>query len=462
MNSLFYRLAPGRSTRINLCVDLFLVVVSLVAADRLSGRESGTPLIGLAGGACVTWLVTGTALRHYNPWPRRQPMDDVAMICVLVLAVATTLAFAGTLGLSAAVPQVGWFLMVCTPAIGVLRLLVFRLLSSREGPFDEVLVLGIGALGRATGEYVEKHPTRRRVLGYLSLPDEDPVRCRPIGRYLGMIDRLAKCLAKYPVAEVYVAGNPVRHGDAMQAAIHTCEQAGVSFALPAYTFRLERSQPAARGSIPDGYVHYQSVTSKPYQMALKRLIDIVASGAALWILSPFFLLVAVLIKVTSPGPVIFRQVRVGLYGKRFNFLKFRSMVADADKLRANLADRNEQTGPVFKIRNDPRITPLGRFLRKYSIDELPQLVNVLRGDMSLVGPRPPLPSEVALYEPWQRRRLSVRPGLTCFWQVSGRNEISFETWMYLDMRYIDHWSLRKDLALILKTVPVVVTGRGAS
>src|SRR5471032_752625 len=142
-------------------------------------------------------------------------------------------------------------------------------------------------------------------------------------------------------------------------------------------------------------------------------------------------------------------------------LKFRSMVINAEALKDSLAKANEQSGPVFKMRNDPRVTGIGRFIRKYSIDELPQLVNVLRGDMSLVGPRPPLPSEVARYEAWQRRRLSVRPGLTCVWQVSGRNQISFEQWMMLDMRYIDHWTFLEDLRLILRTVPIVLTGRGA-
>jgi lipopolysaccharide/colanic/teichoic acid biosynthesis glycosyltransferase len=153
---------------------------------------------------------------------------------------------------------------------------------------------------------------------------------------------------------------------------------------------------------------------------------------------------------------------VGLRGKRFNMLKFRSMIVDAEARKAQLAARNEQAGPVFKMKNDPRVTRIGRVIRRYSVDELPQLINVLRGDMSLVGPRPPVPDEVEKYEAWQRRRLSVRPGLTCIWQVSGRNQISFEEWMYLDMQYIDHWTLAGDFNLIFKTVPVVITGRGAS
>jgi lipopolysaccharide/colanic/teichoic acid biosynthesis glycosyltransferase len=191
------------------------------------------------------------------------------------------------------------------------------------------------------------------------------------------------------------------------------------------------------------------------------LFDIAGSAAALWVLFPMLLIVAALVKLTSSGPVFFRQVRVGLHGKKFHMLKFRSMVVNAEELKAKLQALNEQIGPVFKMKHDPRVTALGRFLRKYSIDELPQLVNVLRGDMTLVGPRPPVPQEVAQYEPWQCRRLSVPPGLTCLWQVSGRNEIDFQDWMYLDLQYIDHWNLGQDLNLLLKTLPVVVSGRGS-
>jgi lipopolysaccharide/colanic/teichoic acid biosynthesis glycosyltransferase len=153
---------------------------------------------------------------------------------------------------------------------------------------------------------------------------------------------------------------------------------------------------------------------------------------------------------------------VGLHGATFNLLKFRSMVVDAEALQEKLLAQNEQTGPVFKMRSDPRITKIGRFIRKYSIDELPQLVNILRGDMTIVGPRPPLPKEVAQYKVWQRRRLSVRPGLTCYWQVGGRNEIGFDDWMRLDLRYVDNWSLGIDAKLILQTFPVVLGGKGAS
>jgi exopolysaccharide biosynthesis polyprenyl glycosylphosphotransferase len=248
----------------------------------------------------------------------------------------------------------------------------------------------------------------------------------------------------------------------MQSAIGVLERFGIPFALPACGFRFGRARPQYERAVADGYVHYLSVRSKPVQQAFKRTFDIFASSIALACLSPLMVVVAVLIKVTSRGPILFKQDRVGLHGRTFHMLKFRSMIANAEELKAKLMAHNEQQGPVFKITRDPRITAVGRFIRKYSIDELPQLLNVLRGEMSVVGPRPPIPEEVETYEAWQRRRLSVRPGLTCVWQVSGRNEISFEEWMYLDMQYIDHWSLAQDFQLILKTVPIVLTGRGAS
>ena len=170
---------------------------------------------------------------------------------------------------------------------------------------------------------------------------------------------------------------------------------------------------------------------------------------------------ALLIKLTSKGPVFFKQERCGLNGRKFTMFKFRTMVEDADQMKDLLAEKNEMDGPVFKITNDPRLTKVGKFLRKFSLDELPQLFNVLRGDMSLVGPRPPLPKEVSQYDPWQRRKLSMKPGLTCLWQINGRNNINFERWMKMDLEYIDNWSLWLDTKILLKTVPAVILGTGA-
>jgi exopolysaccharide biosynthesis polyprenyl glycosylphosphotransferase len=198
------------------------------------------------------------------------------------------------------------------------------------------------------------------------------------------------------------------------------------------------------------------------RLLLKRAIDMVIAAAGLVVLSPFMLMIAALIRLSSPGPAIFRQERCGLNGRRFEFYKFRSMCKNAEDMKDRLAHLNARDGVVFKIPDDPRLTPLGRYLRKFSIDEWPQLWNVLRGDMSLVGPRPAIPSEVDQYERWQRRRLRMRPGLTCLWALSGRDNVDFETWMKLDMQYIDNWSLALDWKIMLRTIPRVLTGRGAN
>ncbi|MGC4114795.1 MAG: sugar transferase [Myxococcales bacterium] len=325
------------------------------------------------------------------------------------------------------------------------------------GAPEQVLMVGCGPLGRATAEDLQQGRRPRQVVGFLSLPS-DPRRSVEEPDCLGSSSGLERALARTPVHEVYLAGSP---GDqqAVQEAVRTCETLGVPFAVAINGLLLRRATPQGT---PDGYVHFAMGRASLLQAAIKRLFDVLASASALLALSPLLVGIAAAVKLTSRGPVFFRQLRVGQHGRPFHMLKFRSMVQNAEALQAALRHRNEQSGPVFKIQNDPRVTRIGRFLRKHSLDELPQFINVLWGEMSVVGPRPPVPGEVAKYEPWQRRRLSVRPGLTCLWQVSGRNGIGFRQWMYLDLRYIDHWSLRKDLALVLKTVPVVLHGQGAS
>jgi exopolysaccharide biosynthesis polyprenyl glycosylphosphotransferase len=197
------------------------------------------------------------------------------------------------------------------------------------------------------------------------------------------------------------------------------------------------------------------------QAAAKRACDVLVAGLGLLALAPLLLAVALAIKLGSRGPVVFRQERIGLRGRPFTLLKFRTMVAGADRLLEGLREQNEADGPLFKLRHDPRVTSVGRFLRRYSIDELPQLVNVLKGEMSLVGPRPPLAAEVALYEEWQLDRLEVRPGITGLWQVSGRSELPFEEYVRLDLFYVENWSIAYDLFILSKTIPLLVSARGA-
>jgi len=214
----------------------------------------------------------------------------------------------------------------------------------------------------------------------------------------------------------------------------------------------------------DGFplLSFSTTPTNEALLFVRRILDVVLASVLLTVLVPTVMLVtAILIKVTSPGPVLFKQKRCGRNGRVFEMYKFRSMVDNAEQHRVELETLNEMDGPVFKSSHDPRVTSIGKLIRRFSIDEFPQFYNVLRGDMSLVGPRPPLPQEVARYERWQRRRLSMKPGMTCLWQISGRNEVSFEDWMKLDLTYIDNWSLLLDLKILLKTVPVVLLGRGA-
>ena len=214
------------------------------------------------------------------------------------------------------------------------------------------------------------------------------------------------------------------------------------------------------GPVP--FLTFSATPDDEVRLFVKRMLDVVLASAALVVLSVPMLLLSILLRATSSGPAIFRQVRCGLNGRTFTFYKFRSMVENADELKPALQHLNERDGPIFKIADDPRLTSVGRFLRRYSIDEWPQLWNILRGDMSFVGPRPAVPSEVSQYATWQRRRLRMRPGLTCLWAIHGRDKVDFDTWMKLDLQYIDNWSLLLDVKILLQSIPQVVAGRGAS
>jgi exopolysaccharide biosynthesis polyprenyl glycosylphosphotransferase len=448
---------------LNLLGDCIFLTGGSAAATMLPGHPGWHWMVfmGMSTGSMLVWTLGGRGLRHYDVWNGRGIAGDVALTGILLGAMLAVMATLHVIvPRYAAGSDLSRFNVVAVPWILWLRLTT-SWLRRREEPAEDILVMGIGPLGRHTGLEIRDRNDHRRVVGYLRFADE-PVHSRLPAEVVGTVSDLEDFLKKHVVSEVFIGGNGDSQRAEMQAAIRVLERFGIPFALPASGFRFGRARPAHEVAIADGYVHYLSVRHKTMQTAFKRIFDIVASFSALVLLSPLLLVVATIIRLTSRGPVLFRQQRVGRHSKPFHMLKFRSMVVNAEELKAKLMAQNEQAGPVFKMRRDPRITRVGRFIRKFSIDELPQLLNVLRGEMSIVGPRPPVPSEVSRYEAWQRRRLSVRPGLTCVWQVSGRNEISFEEWMYLDMQYIDHWSLAQDFQLILKTLPVVLTGRGAS
>lgn len=245
----------------------------------------------------------------------------------------------------------------------------------------------------------------------------------------------------------------------IQRFIYTCAEVGVVFRMQSQLLNCVKMQSTLSFLNQMPFLTFRNTPDNYLALKVKNLIDFTISLIAVVIALPVMGVIAFLIKLDG-GPILFKQKRIGLHGRQFACYKFRTMVVNAEKLQANLLDKNEQEGPVFKIKNDPRVTKVGRFLRKTSLDELPQFFNVLKGDMAIVGPRPPIPSEVSKYKRWQIRRLSMKPGITCIWQVSGRNNIPFDQWMKLDMQYIDTWSLKLDLIIILKTIKVVLTGDG--
>lgn len=353
------------------------------------------------------------------------------------------------------------FLLVAAKTWLVRRFLVG--LRRRGLNYRSLLLVGSGETLRQFIALVHSHPFWGfKIVGII---DDSGREAKVVSNHpvVGALSSLWSYLDAHPVDEVVFI--PARRSlEELTPYFEGCEEMGVRTRLALNFFRHTIAHP-----VLDSYQGVPVVTYSPTReintaLLFKYAFDRVAAFAALLLLSPVFLVTAILVKATSRSwsdPIFYGQIRSGLNGKPFRMWKFRSMYVNADKELEKLRAANEMGGPVFKMKHDPRITPVGRWLRKLSIDELPQLWNVLVGDMSLVGPRPPLPSEVARYDRWQRRRLSMKPGITCLWQVNGRNHLSFDRWMQLDLEYIDNWSLGLDFKILFKTVYVVATGYGA-
>lgn len=457
-----HQLALHVAQRGNLAADcIILCAASVISTYAAEGQV--IPLVSavLSAVSIAVWLSCVRVLRHYEPEKAQGFVGELAITSLLVGASGGVLWLLRFLLPAYTAPShlPTFFTVAMYGTLSVSSVLYGRRLYRERKP-NQVLIVGAGALGYYTGIELRDR-FQRKLAGYLLLPNQKAHQDLP-APFLGPSEDLPKLLSKQGYDEIYLAGSLLWHGEAIRKSAQTCELYGIPFAMPMSHFRMARARPKYPRTVKDGYIHFVTFERKPVQMSLKRLFDIAVSLSVLTLVLPLMLVTAAAIKLTSKGPVFFRQKRVGIYGRPFNMLKFRSMVINAEALKSSLEAQNEADGPVFKIKKDPRITPVGRFIRKFSIDELPQLINVLRGDMAIVGPRPALPNEVSQYEAWQKRRLSVRPGITCEWQVSGRNDIPFEQWMYLDMHYIDHWSLFSDIVLLFKTIPVVVRGKGAS
>lgn len=326
---------------------------------------------------------------------------------------------------------------------------------------QRVLLVGAGDVGRMVMRTVVARPDLGlQLVGFL---DDNPSKgSTDIGpfRALGPINNVAQTLELIPVDRVIVC-LPWQSHRTMQRLLHHCELAGVKAQVVPDFFQMTRDhmQVDDLNGIP--LISKRDIVITGWNLVLKRTFDLVLSALIGIILSPLLLAVAIAIKLDSPGPIFYSQERVGRNGKTFRCFKFRSMIVNAEEMVAELAERNEASGPLFKLRQDPRITRVGRFLRRYSIDEFPQFWNVVRGEMSIVGPRPNLPEEVAQYQEWHRKRLLVSPGITGLWQVSGRSDLTFDEMVLLDVYYVENWNVLLDINIMLRSIPAIIRARGA-
>jgi len=368
---------------------------------------------------------------------------------------------------------VGIFFLLNIGLLAVSKGFVCRVLKYyRNRGFNFRNILIIGSRERAKDvirSVTDRSGTGFKIIGCLELDEEDVGKEVAKGvSVIGTIHHLKKILLDEVVDELIFAV-PLKKVENADEYLSLAEDIGIPIRIiPDWQLHQFMYKPGSASLQFEEFLDIptlafrRAVSPWKEEMFVKSVFDYAFAGIGLILLSPLFLIIAISIKLFSKGPIFFKQERCGLNGRKFMFYKFRTMMADAEERRNELEHLNEMDGPVFKIKNDPRIIPfIGTLLRKTSLDELPQLINVLKGEMSLIGPRPPIPAEVKMYDVWQRRRLSMKPGLTCLWQITPhRNEVSFKEWMKQDLRYIDNWSLKLDLKIMLKTILVVVLGAG--
>jgi len=384
-------------------------------------------------------------------------------ICAVALLVAAQLGRWPTISLR----TIAGFALLSFAVIVSLRLaLRYNLRRLREHGHNVKSLVIVG--GGMRGQRFAAHIKRRHDLGYeiLGFVDSDPVYAGGSlegAKHLGTIEELPAIIANEIIDEVAVALPIKSHYSEIEKTVGLLEEQGITTHVLSDLFpqKLARALSVDFDGVP--IVTLGSVPPFSWRTEAKRIMDLAVSIICLLVSAPLFALAAIAIKLDSRGPIFFVQERVGFSKRRFRMIKFRTMTSDAEERMKDIEHLNEKSGPIFKIRNDPRITRVGRWLRKTSIDELPQLVNVMLGDMSIVGPRPlSVRDATRMEELWQKRRFSVKPGLTCLWQVSGRSNLSFDQWMQLDLEYIDHWSLKLDASILLRTIPAIVLARGAS
>jgi exopolysaccharide biosynthesis polyprenyl glycosylphosphotransferase len=360
--------------------------------------------------------------------------------------------------------QVAAFLLLSALFLISFRMALALLLyyyRARGFNYQTVLIIGTGDVAKGFADKILANMHYGlKVMGFLDW-EKRPNLWRyndiPCIGYLEDLPHILK--AKQVDFVVFAVGK--KFLDKIDKSMKVCEEMGVRVSVLADFFPMKFAKRKIDSFFGSPMLCYDSAPGLDLAMIFKNLLDRFLATTGLLFASPIMLGAAIAVKLTSPGPAVFKQPRCGLNGRKFMLFKFRTMVQNADAMKKELMKFNEVDGAAFKMKNDPRITPVGKFLRKTSIDELPQLFNILRGDMSFVGPRPPLADEVMRFDPWQRRKLSMKPGLTCLWQISGRSDVSFEQWMKLDLEYIDNWSLWHDAQILARTVPAVLKGTGA-
>ena len=469
-------------------VDLALVAVSFVLAwamraevlpqlfpalvsDLFYPLTAYLPLLPLVVLIWGMLLLGSDAYRSHRTVPLVDEAKAIAKVCAMGVAVLALTVFSLRLdqillagdGLSRLwIALVG--LLSCLLLIS--EKLALRTLSRyvrfRGFNYRTVLIVGTSPGALDLADSIRSHRYWGfRILGFVAHPEHASERLPSRYPVLGVIDDIPRLVEQHVVDDVLFCVSR-RELDRMEDLFLALHEQGIRtrFALNLFPHVKTQTRLEELDGVP--LLTFSTAPERPLPLFVKRAMDVALSLLLMLLSFPAIAGVAFLIKLTEGGRVLYRQTRCGLNGRRFTLYKFRTMVEDAEDRQESLLHLNEMSGPVFKLRSDPRVTNLGRFLRRFSLDELPQLWNVLRGDMSLVGPRPPIPDEVARYQRWQRRRLSMKPGLTCLWQISGRNQLDFDRWMELDLQYIDSWSPWLDLQILLKTVPAVLSGRGAS
>jgi len=447
-----------------LALDLIVLGAAIVLAGDGIIREPIALAVACTA-AAIAWFTLSLRAGLYLSRRTSGLLAEVWLLAQVVLLVGGVVLVAHALATSGPSLRVGWLLGVSLAGTAGLRLFVrplLRALRRRGLNTRNYLFIGRGeSAHRMAQSILRRRDFGIHILGELAFSGEETRPPIAGVTHLGTTAELQDILKRHAVDEIVVCPTDGVWATEVKSLLRFCQTTGLSWRLAPDCFGI----PADRSAVDyvgDVATYAMAGGFGPRRLLwVKRGIDILGSTIGLLLLAPLMLVIATAIVVTGGRPIFFRQVRVGVNGRLFSMFKFRSMVRNAEAIRAQLAEQNEQEGPVFKMKKDPRVTPVGRFLRRYSLDELPQLFNVLKGDMSLVGPRPPIPSEVMQYDWWQRRRLSVRPGLTCTWQVSGRNAIDFDRWMEMDLAYIDGWNLALDMKIMAKTVREVMRGGGA-